>query len=52
MRNASLFAKTVEKTTTGFGKDSYSDLGQLIHLQEPVVSEDELVFIALFPGYC
>lgn len=41
LRNARLFAKAVEKTTQGFGNESYSALGELICLQDPVVSEDE-----------
>ena len=41
MQNASLFTKAVEQTTSGFERDSYSALGELICLQDLVVSEEE-----------
>ncbi len=41
MQDASLFTKTIEQTARGFDEDSYSALGELICLQDLVVSEDE-----------
>ena len=41
LQNASLFSKIIEQTTRGFDEDSYSALGELICLQDLVVSEDE-----------
>ena len=51
MRNSSLFAKAVQRTAKRFDKDSYSTLGELICLQDSVISEDELVSAALSPNH-
>ena len=43
IEDASLFNKTIEQTERGFDQESYSELGELICLQNLVVSEDEYV---------
>lgn len=43
LRNASVFAETAKQTVSSFNEASYSALGELISLQDPVVSEDEYV---------
>ena len=50
--NAPLFTKIVQQTASGFDRDTYSTLGELICLENSVVSEDELVFTAVSPDCC
>lgn len=40
LQEASLFAKTIERTTGGFDEASYAALGEIVCLQDLVVSED------------
>ena len=49
MCDASLFTKIVQQTSRGFDTNSYSMLGELICLEDPIVSENESVFVTLFP---
>lgn len=41
LQDASLFTKAIEQSARGFDKDSYSTLGEIICLQDLVVSEDK-----------